>query len=171
MDKHIWPWEFSHSNVIMDKIDLHIIKLVQENSKLTNLELSKKIGLSPAPTLERVKKLEKSGIIESYHAKRSSKKLGLNVKAFVLVSLELKEYRDLNHLVAEIEAIPEIVECYNITGASDLMLKIIASDMEAYEELIFMKLSRIAEINRIQTMIVLSTFKDSDVLPFNYSAS
>ena len=153
----------------MDKIDLKIIELLQRNSKLTNLELSKQIGLSPAPTLERVKKLEKSGVIESYHAKVSTKRLGLKVKAFVLVSLELKKYRDLNQLVAEMEAIPEIVECYNITGASDLMLKIIAADMEAYEELIFKKLSTISEINRLQTMMVLSTFKNSDILPFDYS--
>ena len=155
----------------MDKTDLNIIKLLQENSKLTNLELSKQIGLSPAPTLERVKKLEKSGMIKSYHAKISTKKLGLKVKAFVLVSLEFQKYHDLNHIVKEIEAIPEIVECYNITGASDLMLKIVARDMEAYEELIFKKLSMISEINRLQTMIVLSTFKDSDVLPYDYSTN
>ena len=153
----------------MDRIDLNIIELLQKNSKLTNLELSKQIGLSPAPTLERVKKLENAGVIESYHAKISTKKLGLKVKAFVLVSLELKMYKDLNHLVSEIEAIPEIVECYNITGASDLMLKVIAEDMEAYEELIFKRLSTITEINRLQTLMVLSTFKDADVLPFNYS--
>ena len=62
----------------MDKIDLKILKMLQENSKITNLDLSKRIGLSPAPTLERVKKLEQSGIIQSYHAKVDSSAIGLN---------------------------------------------------------------------------------------------
>ena len=70
----------------LDKIDLKILKILQKNSKITNLDLSKQIGLSPAPTLERVKKLEGSGIIESYHAQVSPAAIGLNVKTFVLVS-------------------------------------------------------------------------------------
>ena len=71
----------------LDKIDLKILKILQENSKITNLDLSKKIGLSPAPTLERVKKLEQSDIIQSYHAQVNPQQMGLNVKTFVLVSL------------------------------------------------------------------------------------
>ena len=69
----------------LDKTDLKILKILQENSKITNLDLSKRIGLSPAPTLERVKKLEQSGIILSYHAKVDSKAIGLNVGTYVLV--------------------------------------------------------------------------------------
>ena len=71
----------------LDKIDLKILKILQQNSKITNLDLSKKIGLSPAPTLERVKKLENSGVIGSYHAQVAPASIGLNVKTFVLVSL------------------------------------------------------------------------------------
>ena len=71
----------------LDKIDVKILKILQKNSKITNLELSKQIGLSPAPTLERVKKLESTKIIESYHAIVNPTSIGLNVKTFVLVSL------------------------------------------------------------------------------------
>ena len=77
----------NHSDNKLDKIDLKILKILQENSKITNLDLSKKIGLSPAPTLERVKKLESTGVIASYHAAIDTLSLGLNVKTFVLVSL------------------------------------------------------------------------------------
>ena len=78
----------------LDKTDLRILRLLQENSKITNLELSKKIGLSPAPTLERVKKLEQTNIIESYHAQVNAQTIGLNVKTFVLVSLAWKKNQD-----------------------------------------------------------------------------
>ena len=77
----------SGQNQKLDKIDLKILKILQANSKITNLDLSKKIGLSPAPTLERVKKLESSGIIKSYHAQVNPQIIGLSVKTFVLVSL------------------------------------------------------------------------------------
>ena len=75
------------SETKLDRIDLSILQTLQQNCKITNLDLSKKIGLSPAPTLERVKKLENTEIISSYHATISPKAMGLNVKTFVLVSL------------------------------------------------------------------------------------
>ncbi|HNL30467.1 MAG TPA: Lrp/AsnC family transcriptional regulator, partial [Saprospiraceae bacterium] len=80
----------------LDKTDLKILQILQENSKITNLELSKRIGLSPAPTLERVKKLEQSGVIESYHANVNSQAIGLNVKTFALVSLAWHKENALN---------------------------------------------------------------------------
>ena len=83
----------------LDKIDLKILKILQENSKITNLDLSKKIGLSPAPTLERVKKLEQSGIIESYHAQVNPQTIGLSVKTFALVSLAWQKENALNHFL------------------------------------------------------------------------
>ena len=86
----------------LDKIDLKILKILQENSKITNLDLSKKIGLSPAPTLERVKKLEQSGVIESYHAKVNPQTIGLNVKTFVLVSLAWQKENALNNFLDKI---------------------------------------------------------------------
>ena len=113
----------------LDKTDLRILKILQENSKITNLELSKKVGLSPAPTLERVKKLESTSIIESYHAKVNPQSIGLNVKTFVLVSLAWQKENALNHFLEKIKAIDEIVECYIITGEADFLMKIICKDI------------------------------------------
>ena len=151
-----------------DKIDLKIMKILQENSKITNLDLSKKIGLSPAPTLERVKKLEQSGIIKSYHALVDTQSIGLSVKTFVLVSLAWQKENALNAFLEKIKAIEEITECYIITGEADFLIKIICKDIPTYEQLLFKTLSQIEEIERLKTLMTLSTVKDSKLLPFVY---
>ena len=152
----------------LDNIDLSILKILQENSKITNLDLSKRIGLSPAPTLERVKKLEQSGIVESYHAHVNAQSIGLNVKTFVLVSLAWKKENALNDFLEKINSIPEIVECYIITGEADVLLKVVCKDIPSYEKLLFKTLSQLEEIERLKTLMTLSTVKDSRVLPYNY---
>ncbi len=152
----------------LDKIDLKILKILQENSKITNLDLSKKIGLSPAPTLERVKKLEQTGIVESYHAQVNPQAIGLSVKTFVLVSLAWQKENALNHFMEKIKSIDEITECYIITGEADFLIKIICKDIPTYEQLLFKTLSQIEEIERLKTLMTLSTIKNSKLLPFNY---
>ncbi len=152
----------------MDKIDLAILKILQENSKITNLDLSKKIGLSPAPTLERVKKLEQTGIVESYHAQVNAQSIGLNVKTFVLVSLAWQMENALDKFLDKVREIPEIVECYIITGEADFLMKIITKDIPSYEHILFKTLSQIEEIERLKTLMTLSTVKESKVLPYGY---
>jgi len=152
----------------IDKIDLKIIKILQENSKITNLDLSKKIGLSPAPTLERVKKLEQSGVIESYHAMVNPQAIGLSVKTFVLVSLAWQKENALQQFLDKIKSIKEITECYIITGEADFLIKIICHDIPTYEKLLFKTLSQIEEIERLKTLMTLSTVKNSMVLPYSY---
>jgi Lrp/AsnC family transcriptional regulator, leucine-responsive regulatory protein len=152
----------------MDKVDLKILKILQENSKITNLELSKKIGLSPAPTLERVKKLEQTDIIGSYHAVVNPQAIGLSVKTFVLVSLAWQKENALNNFLEKIRAIDEITECYIITGEADFLIKIICKDLPSYEQLLFKTLSQIEEIERLKTLMTLSTVKDVKLLPFEY---
>lgn len=152
----------------LDKIDLKILKILQENSKITNLDLSKKIGLSPAPTLERVKKLESAGIIKSYHALVNAQTIGLSVKTFVLVSLAWQKENALENFIAKVNEIDEIVECYIITGEADFLMQLVCHDIPSYEQLLFKTLSKIEEIERLKTLMTLSTVKDSKVLPFNY---
>ncbi len=152
----------------LDKTDLQILKTLQENSKITNLDLSKTIGLSPAPTLERVKKLEQSGVVESYHAVVNANAIGLSVKTFVLVSLAWQKENALNHFMEKIKKIDEIVECYIITGEADFLIKIICKDIPSYEQFLFKSLSQIEEIERLKTLMTLSTVKDSKLLPFQY---
>ena len=154
--------------VKMDKVDLKILQLLQENSKITNLDLSKKIGLSPAPTLERVKKLELNGVIQSYHAKVDSSKLGLNVSTFVLVSLAWQKENALENFISKVNGIDEITEAYIITGDGDFLLRIICKDIADYEQVLFKKLSKIQEVERIKTLMTLSKVKKTKVLPYVY---
>ena len=152
----------------LDKIDLHILKTLQENSKITNLDLSKRIGLSPAPTLERVKKLENNETIQSYHAQVNPAAIGLEVKTFVLVSLDWRKENARENFLAQVENIDEITECYIITGEADFLIKIVCKDIPTYERLLFKTLQQIDEIERLKTLMTLSTVKDAKILPFDY---
>lgn len=152
----------------LDKIDLKILKILQENSKITNLDLSKKIGLSPAPTLERVKKLEQNTVINSYHAEVNPESIGLNVKTFVLVALDWRKENAREFFLDKIKNINEITECYIITGEADFLIKIVCKDIPTYERLLFKTLQQIDEIERLKTLMTLSTVKDSKLLPFKY---
>jgi len=149
----------------LDKIDRMILDILQSNAKITNAQLSKEIGLSPAPTLERVKKLEQSGIIKSYHAKLDTDKIGLGVSTFVYVTLKGHNKVNIDIFLKEIHKIDEIIECHHITGSGDFILRVIAEDIASYQKLMLEKVSDIAVVDNLQSMVILSTFKDSKVLP------
>ncbi|MCC5921742.1 MAG: Lrp/AsnC family transcriptional regulator [Cyclobacteriaceae bacterium] len=152
-------------NIKLDRIDRKILEILQKQAKITNAQLSKDIGLSPAPTLERVKKLENSGLIKSYHAKLDTEKLGLGVNTFVQVSLKGHNKSNIDSFVDQINHIDEIIECHHITGTGDFILKVIAKDISSYQKLMLERVSEIAEVDGMQSMIILSTFKDSKSLP------
>jgi len=151
--------------VKLDKIDLKILEILQSNAKITNAQLAIDIGLSPAPTLERVKKLEKEGYITSYHAKLDSAKLGIGVTTFVMASLKAHSKTHIEQFVTEINKIDEVIECHHITGSGDFILKIVSKDISSYQKLMLEKVSDIDGVDNLQSMIILSTFKDSKVLP------
>jgi len=156
----------SHTHKI-DDIDRKILEILQARAKITNARLSEEIGLSPAPTLERVKKLEQMGIISSYHAKLNTDKIGLGVTTFVLATLTGHNRANIEGFIKEIEKIPEVIECHHITGAGDFILKVIAKDIASYQKLMLEKVSDIKQVDNMQSMVVLSTFKDSKVIPVN----
>ena len=106
----------------LDKTDRKILDILQSNAKITNAQLAQEIGLSPAPTLERVKKLENSGIIRSYHAKLDAETVGLGVNTFVMVSLKGHNKDNIEKFVTSIDEIEEIIECHPVTGSSDFIL-------------------------------------------------
>ncbi|MDF1673246.1 MAG: Lrp/AsnC family transcriptional regulator [Vicingaceae bacterium] len=152
----------------LDELDLKILKRLQENGKITNLQLSKDIGLSPAPTLERVKKLENNGFINSYHALVEESKLELGLAAYMQISLIRQRDNAINNFIEQINKIDEVMECYNVTGQADYLLKIIVKDITAFDTLVKEKLSPIEEIRNMHSMIVISKDKYSKVLPYKY---
>lgn len=149
----------------LDVTDRKILDILQANSNITNAQLAQEIGLSPAPTLERVKKLEQSGIIKSYHALINHGSVGLGVSTFVMVSLKGHNKENMERFIKAIASIPEIVECHHVTGQADFILKIICADIPAYQNLMLEKVSNIEVVDNMQSMVILSTFKDSKVVP------
>lgn len=152
----------------LDKIDFNILKILQENGRITNLQLSQHIGLSPAPTLERVRKLENSGYIKSYHALVDEEKLGLGIKTFIQVSLDFHQQDTIQVFLKEIDEIKEITECHHVTGQCDFILKAYVKDIKTYEQLIMQKISRISVVKTFQTMMIMSTRKKEPIVPLEY---
>ena len=142
-----------------DQADKKIISILQENARISNTGLAAEIGISASPTLERVKKLEKQGVIRKYVALLAPEKVGKGTIALVSVSLAVHEMGSLDHFLAEIRKLPEVTECYHITGESDFLMKVIVDDIEAYRDFVLNKLTRIGGISRIRTSIVLDTVK------------
>lgn len=149
----------------LDQTDRKVLDILQEYAKITNADLSKKIGLSPAPTLERVKKLEISGIIKSYHAKLDPELVGLGVSTIVMVTLVGHKKQVTDSFVEKVKDIPEIMECHHITGDGDFLLKVISKDITSYQKLLLEVINEIEEVANTKSMVILSTFKDSKKLP------
>ncbi|MFN7640455.1 MAG: Lrp/AsnC family transcriptional regulator, partial [bacterium] len=135
----------------LDNIDLKILRILQQQGRITNVLLSSEIGLSPAPTLERVKKLEQAGYIQSYHARINPELLNLNVMIIVEISLNIHQDANIEAFMAEIRKIPEIVECYHVTGDADFLLKVFVRDMSEYQRLVNEKISKVPHLGRIQS--------------------
>jgi Lrp/AsnC family transcriptional regulator, leucine-responsive regulatory protein len=149
----------------LDITDRKIVEILQANSNITNAQLAQEIGLSPAPTLERVKKLENSGVIKSYHALVDLTSVGLGVSTFVTVSLKGHNKENINKFIKEIKNVPEVIECHHVTGQYDFILRMVSSDIPSYQNLMLEKLSNIEVVDNLQSTIILSTFKDSKSVP------
>ena len=152
----------------LDKTDFKILKELQHDGRISNLDLAQKVGLSATPTFERVKKLEKAKIIKSYHAEVDVESLGMGIQTFMLVSLAQTKGNAVPSFIKQILEIPEIIECYHCTGSSDYILKIMVPNIAAYENLAMDKIRNISEISNVTTMVILSTIKKSKVAPLDY---
>lgn len=149
----------------LDPIDRKILELLQANSNITNSQLAQEIGLSAAPTLERVKKLETAGVIKSYHAVIDTASVGLGVSTFVMASLKGHNKENITKFMKAISEIEEILECHHVTGQADFILKIVCTDIPAYQNLMLEKVTNIEVVDNLQSMVILSTFKDTKIVP------
>jgi len=148
----------------LDYKDKHLLEELQKNSRITNAELAKRIGLSPSSTLERVKKLEISGFIDKYIAILNPRKAGYSCFTFVEIKLARHGETPVENFISSIALIPEVLECHHITGEADFLLKVATKDIPAYEELILHQLSALANVQSMKTSVVLSTFKNETKL-------
>lgn len=149
----------------LDDVNVQLLSLLQQDGRITNADLAKKVGLSPPSVLQRVRVLEKAGLIKGYHGILDAEKLGLRITALAMVSLSLHQEQPIERFRRSVMEIPEVLECYNISGEADFLLKIVVRDMRAYEQLVRERLSKIKGIQQIKTSFVLSTTKHTTQIP------
>ena len=149
----------------IDAIDKKILDELQENGRITNLHLSNLIGLSPAPTLERVRQLEKAKILKSYHAELDASKLGYDLNVTIQVTLMRQIENAMQKFSSAIMQIDEVIECVQVTGDYDYLLRVIVKDVRGLDLLINEKLSRIEVIGQLKSNVILSTIKSSKKIP------
>ena len=149
----------------LDESDIRIMNQLQENSKLTNKELAAAIHLSPTPTFERVKRLEREGYIKKYTAVLDAEKLDCGFVAFCFIKMKQHSYANGIKIMEEVQTIPEIAECYNISGDYDFLLKIYTKDMKSYQKFILKILGELDCIGSLSFSFVLVEVKISHILP------
>jgi Lrp/AsnC family transcriptional regulator, leucine-responsive regulatory protein len=149
----------------LDEVDLRILAILQRDGRITNFELAKRIGLTPAPTLARVKKLELAGYIRHYAALLDQAKLGMTVTTFVQVNLESHKKKTTMDFMKAVEKMPEVLECHHIAGDEDFLLKVVASDPLEYEKFVLEKLTKVEGIEKVKTIFVLSSSKLETAIP------
>lgn len=145
--------------VQLDAIDLQILELLTKNGKLGNKEIAAVIGLSTTPTFERIKRLERKGIIKGYTAILDKKKIGKGLQVFCQVSLKSHNAEIIDGFEAEIIHLSEVSACYHIAGDFDYSLFIEVADMDEYQHFLKQKLANIPNIANVQTAFVMSTLK------------
>ncbi|MCM1093679.1 MAG: Lrp/AsnC family transcriptional regulator [Bacteroides sp.] len=149
----------------LDNIDLRILEQLQENSNLTNKELASAIHLSSTPTFERVKRLERDGYIKKYAAVLDAEKLNCGFVAFCFLKMKQHTHDNAMRIMNAMQLIPEIGECYNISGDYDFLLKIYAKDMKSYQKFILRILGDLDCIGSLSSSFVLGEVKSTHAIP------
>lgn len=149
----------------LDAIDIKIIRALQSDGKMTIGDLAEQVGLSASPCARRVRILEQAGIIKGYSAVIDQTKVGLPISAFASIKLERQREEDLDRFAQAVAKWPEVVDCYLMTGQRDYLMRIVARDLEAYEQFLKQKLTRLDGVASIETSFALGQVKRSEVLP------
>ena len=151
----------------IDSIDLRILHELQQFGKISNVDLAGRVGLSPSPCLCRVRALEQKGIIDRYVALVKPDRVGLLINVFIQVTLERQVEKVMETFEAKMEAYPEVMECYLMTGNSDYLIRLLVSDIKTLEAFIVQKLSTIDGVLNIQSSFALKQVKYKTELPIN----
>lgn len=149
----------------LDEIDRKILRLLQEDCRLTMQEIAERVGLSASPCHRRIKMMEDSGLIRRYVALVDQRKMGLPVSVFVSIKLERQREKDLEAFAKAISRWPEVLECYLMTGHRDYLLRVVVEDLAAYEKFLKQKLTLVAGIASIESSFALDQIKYSIAVP------
>lgn len=152
----------------LDRYDIKILEALQDNARISNLELAEHIGLSPSPCSRRVKHLEDSGLIAKYITLLDPLKLGLKLTAFLQISMDRHVPERFANFEARVREYPEVLECYLITGqAADYLLKVVVPDMEAYHDFLMGKITCLEGVSGVHSSFVLRRPVEKTALPLS----
>ena len=143
----------------LDKTDLQILRTLQENARLTTKELAARVSLSSTPVFERLKRLESNGYIKKYVAVLDAEKLNQGFVVFCKVKMQRMNYDIAVAFARIVGEIPEVTECYNISGSFDYLLKVHAPDMKYYQGFVLNVLGRIENLGSVESVFVMDTVK------------
>lgn len=148
-----------------DGTDLRILRILQTDGNISNADLARQIGLSPPSTLQRVRKLEESGYVRRYAALLDHESMGYGLLVMAMISLALHQEKPIEQFRQEVMDVPEVLECFHVSGDFDFLLKIVAKDMHDYERIIRERLSTISGVGKIHSSFVLGVTKQTTELP------
>lgn len=152
-------------DIDLDATDIRILHELQRDGSLTNVELASRINLSASPCLARVKRLEKIGVISRRVTLLDARRLGLKVVVFISVSLDKQRRETLDTFERKIAALPQVMECYLMSGDADYLLRVVVPDVEAMERLIIDQITRIPGVASIRSSFALKQVLYSTALP------
>jgi DNA-binding Lrp family transcriptional regulator len=142
-----------------DAIDLQIMRELQSNGRMTNVDLAEKVGLTAPPCLRRVRALEEAGVIRAYHADLDASKLGYSITVFAMVSLRSQAEADLRQFEDYVGTLPEVRECYMLNGEIDFILKVVARDLQSFQSFLTTHLTAAPNVSSVKTSLTIRTAK------------
>ena len=153
-------------NIQLDRIDKHILSLMQHNGRITNLELADKVGLSPTPCARRVKRLEESGIVDRHVTLLNAEALGLNLTAMVSITMDRHTPERFEKFEEKVATFAEVLECSIVTGqTADILLKVVVKDMRHNEQFLLGRLTNLEGVTGVHSSFVLRKVLDKTELP------
>jgi len=152
------------NKVKIDRLDSRILEILQRDGRITNAKLASMVGLSAPTVLERVKKLERSGVIRNYRASLDPKLIGLNFLVYTGIEVEVNQLGNVKHLEERFQSLPEVLACFHIAGDLDFLLQVCVRDQETYKDFVTEQLSKIKGIKTIKSWVVLSTIKNDNFI-------
>ncbi len=152
----------------LDEIDRKILAALQKAGRMPNTELADAVGLSPSQSLRRVRRIEGLGVVRGYVALLNREAVGLEVAAFIRVTLEKHDPKLAEGFERSIQKIPEVLECYALTGEADYLLRVVAPTVKGYSDILMNKLRGLPGVTSLNTSVVLMEIKQTTALPLDY---
>ncbi|MDR3030938.1 MAG: Lrp/AsnC family transcriptional regulator [Holosporales bacterium] len=149
----------------LDEIDILMLENLQKNGRMSNVDLSKIVGISPPPCLRRLRYLEKSGIITGYHAKVALSAVGHGFEAICIVNMRANNQSAISNFVSKVQAMNNVLGCMATMGGKDFILRIISKDYNEFDNILINKISNIKGVSKVKPFIIVRTHKDISEIP------